>query len=68
MYTRISTPVNRMMPALNAVSTVPRAMAATGSDTRWSCFFFVKNALMPLRPRADPSSAPAGCGAQPAGV
>ena len=32
MYTRISTPVKRITPALSAVSTVPRAMAATGSD------------------------------------
>ena len=68
MYTRIRTPVNRMITALNAVSTVPRAMAATGNDTRCSVFLRVKKFFTAVMPSAEASNAPAGCFSHPAGV
>ncbi len=55
------------MPAFNAKSTVPLAIAATGSETRCSsCFsFFLNRFFNPLHPIAEPINAAVGCFSHP---
>ncbi len=70
MYTRIRTPVNVMTTEFSAMSTLPRATAATGSGTRCALrrAFGRNRFARPVNPSAEASSAPAGCLGVPAGV